>query len=179
MPISAVANGPALSIDVDDGRQTAKPGDLLNYTVKIHNIGSTNAHGLDIVQTLPTGMKLISATRHGAAHAGQVMWKVNLPAGQADTFGSVGKVGQTPSQLLRLATIACASTGGSVRPIVCAAHSDELPAGAMAAAHARGTAGQAAADHGLGYLLPVGAALLLAVAAIVGWLLIRGRARAT
>ena len=172
---AAGANAPALSIGVDDGRQAAKPGDLLNYTVKIQNIGTTSAKGLDVVQTLPAGLKLISASRHGAARAGQVTWKVNLPVGRADTFGVVGRVGQTPKQLLRLATIACASTGGGIKPIVCAAHSDELPAGAAAAAYAR----HAAAGHNVGYVRVIGVALLLAVVAAIGGrsLLLRRRTR--
>ncbi|HUK67817.1 MAG TPA: DUF11 domain-containing protein [Streptosporangiaceae bacterium] len=170
-------NGPGLSIGVDDGRQFAKPGDLLTYTVKIQNIGSTNARGLDVVQTLPAGMTLISASKHGAAQAGQVRWQLNLPAGHADTFGVIGKVGHTPSQLLRLATIACASTGTGVKPLVCAAHSDELPAGAAAAADARDAAGAAADSRGIGFLLPTGVTLLLAAAAITGWLFLRRRAR--
>ena len=158
------ANAPALSIGVDDGRQAAKPGDLLNYTVKIQNIGTTGAKGLDVVQTLPTGLKLISASRHGAARAGHVRWRVNLPAGRTDTFGVVGRVGQTPKQLLRLATIACASTAGGIKPIVCAAHSDQLPAGAAAGAYARHTA----VGHTGGYVRVIGMTLLLAVIAAIG-----------
>ncbi len=178
IPVAAAANGPALSIGVDDGRQAAKPGDLLTYTVKIHNIGTTNARGLDIVQTLPTGMRLVSATRRGAARAGAVTWKVNLPAGRVATFGVVGKVGQTPNQLLRLDTIACATTRGSIKPIVCAAHSDELPAGARAAAHERRATRAAAHSHRPGFLRSAGATLLLAAAAaITGWLFLRRRAR--
>ncbi|HKB30744.1 MAG TPA: hypothetical protein VKD26_07890 [Streptosporangiaceae bacterium] len=168
---------PQLSIGVDDGRRAVHAGDILTYTIKIHNIGTTDAKRLQIVQTLPAGLKLISATQPGVTHAAQVTWRVNLPAGGAGTFGVVGRVGQTPRQLLRLATIACATVGGGVRPLVCAAHSDELPAGAMAARGRHAASG--GAGGATGFLLPAGLALVLCAAAAIGgrWLLLRRRAR--
>jgi uncharacterized repeat protein (TIGR01451 family) len=166
----SAARAPELSIGVSDGRQHVQPGDLVTYAVKIHNIGKRNVPHLRIVQTLPAGMKLISATRHPAAHAGQLTWKLGLAAGRTGKFRVVGKVGQTPGQLLRLATIACAEIGTSARPVVCAAHSDELPAGAVAAAHASHAA---AAGSQLGFLRPFGAALALAVVAGACWLFFR------
>jgi uncharacterized repeat protein (TIGR01451 family) len=165
---AASAHAPELSIGVSDGRQHVQSGDLVTYAVKIHNIGKKNAPRLRVVQTLPVNMKLISASKHPAAHAGHLTWQLHLAAGRTDTFHVVGRVGQTPGQLLRLATIACANAGSSLRPIVCAAHSDELPAGAVAAAHAS-TAG-AAAKSLPGYVRPLGAALVLAVAASGCWL---------
>jgi uncharacterized repeat protein (TIGR01451 family) len=167
---AAAAHLPELSIAVSDGRQHVQPGDLLTYAVKIHNIGKRNVPRLRIVQTLPVNMKLISATRHPTRHAGQLTWHLNLPAQHVNTFHVVGRVGRTPRQLLRLATIACANIGGSARPIVCAAHSDELPAGAIAAAHASHAA---AARSQPGYLRLLGAALVLAVVASGSWLVFR------
>jgi hypothetical protein len=114
------------------------------------------------VQTLPVNMKFISATKHPAEHAGQLTWRRSLAAGRTDKFRVVGKVGRTPGQLLRLATIACADIGSSLRPIMCAAHSDELPAGAVAAARASHAA---AARSQPGLLRPLSAALVLAVVA--------------
>ena len=157
---------------MSDGRQHVQPGDLLTYAVKIHNIGKRNVPRLRIVQTLPVNMKLISATRHPARHAGQLTWQLSLPAQRTYTFHFVGRVGQTPRQLLRLATIACANIGASSRPIVCAAHSDELPAGAIAAAHASHAD---AARSQPGYLRLLGAALVLAVVASGSWLVSRRR----
>src|SRR6266536_5217071 len=110
-PADAAAHAPELSIGVSDGRRHVQPGDLLTYAVKIHNIGKRDVPRLRIVQTLPVNMKLISATRHPARHAGQLTWQLNLPAQRTYTFHVVGRVGQTPRQLLRLATIACANIG--------------------------------------------------------------------
>jgi hypothetical protein len=53
-------------------------------------------------------------------------------------------VGSTPGELLRLATVACAATAPDDTPLVCASHSDELPAGAEAARSAQAAAGAAA-----------------------------------
>jgi uncharacterized repeat protein (TIGR01451 family) len=165
-----------LSIGVTDSRQRVQTGDLLTYAVKVDNIGKRNAPRLSIVQTLPAGLKLISASRHPAVHAGQLTWRLSLAAGHTSKFRVVGKVGKTPQQLLRLATIACATTGSSPRPIVCAAHSDELPAGAVAAAQAsQAVAATKSAGPAAGFLRPAGAALVLVTAAGGGYLLFRRR----
>jgi uncharacterized repeat protein (TIGR01451 family) len=165
-----------LSIAVTDSRQRVQAGDLVTYAVKVDNIGKRNARRLSIVQTLPAGLKLISASRHPAVHAGQLTWRLSLAAGHTSKFRVVGRVGQTPQQLLRLATIACATTGASARPIVCAAHSDELPAGAVAVAQASQAAAAAKSGGGAdGFLRPAGAALVLVVAAGGGFLLFRRR----
>jgi uncharacterized repeat protein (TIGR01451 family) len=165
-----------LSIGVTDSRQRVQAGDLLTYAVKVDNIGKRNATRLSIVQTLPAGLKLISASRHPAVHAGQLTWRLSLAAGHTSKFRVVGKVGKTPKQLLRLATIACATAGGSHRPIVCAAHSDQLPAGAVAVAQASQAAAAARSGGDTdGILRPAGAALVLVIAAGGGYLLFRRR----
>jgi uncharacterized repeat protein (TIGR01451 family) len=159
-PAGAGQNSPALSIDVTDGTNTAKPGDVLSYTVNIRNIGSASAPPLDVALTLPPAFKLLSASGDGTRGAGQVKWRVSLPAGHSSTFHVVGRVGRTPGQLLRLDAIACATTGKGAKPIVCAASSDELPAGIAAAARARAVAAPPA-DHLIRYVLVAAAALAL------------------
>jgi uncharacterized repeat protein (TIGR01451 family) len=175
---AAAGHSPALSIAVTDGRQAVRPGDVLTYVIKIHNIGVTNAPNLRVTQTLPGELRLISATGHDIARAGHVTWPVSLRSGQTDTFRVVARVGRTPRQLLRLAAVACATTGSSVNPIVCAAASNQLPAGASASARARHGAATANAGLKLRYLAPAGAGLaLLMVIFLAGWLLLRRRAR--
>jgi uncharacterized repeat protein (TIGR01451 family) len=158
-PAGAGQKSPALSIDVSDGTTTAKPGDVLSYTVNIRNIGSASAPPLDIALMLPPAFRLLSASGNGAQAAGQVKWRVNLQAGRSGTFRVVGRVGRTPGQLLRLDAIACATTAKGAKPIVCAASSDELPAGVAAAARARAVA--PSADHLIRYVLVAAAALVL------------------
>jgi uncharacterized repeat protein (TIGR01451 family) len=172
-PADASQNSPALSIDVSDGRTTAKPGDVLSYTVNIRNIGSATAPPLEVALTLPPAFKLLSASGDGAQDAGQVKWRVNLQAGRSGAFSVVGRVGRTPGQLLRLDAIACATAGNGVKPIVCAASSDELPAGIAAAAHAR--AAVPSADHPIRYVLVAAAALVLVL--VLGGLVLIVRRR--
>jgi uncharacterized repeat protein (TIGR01451 family) len=176
---AAAAKGPELRIGVSDGRQSARPGILLTYTVKIHNIGTVSVPRLHLEQSLPPGLTLISVTGHGTRGAGQVRWQLPLPPGHADVFRVVAKVGKTPGKLLRLATVACASANGNGKPIVCATDSDELPAGAAAAAAAVTHARQAGPGPGPGYLRPVSAILAFGIVAVAGgwWLAIRRRAR--
>ena len=94
-------------------------------------------------------------------------------AGGQETFHVAGRAGPEPGQLLRLATIACASTRGSVRPIVCAAHLDQLPA------RAPQVMATAAGGRPAGYVQPLAVTLVLAVAAAAcgRWLVLRRRAR--
>ena len=165
--------GPTLSIGVSDGMNTAKPGDLLSYTVNIRNLGTASAPPLVVALTLPPAFKLLSASGGGAKAAGQVKWQVSLPAGHSGAFRVVGRVGSTPRQLLRLDAVACATTGKGAKPIVCAASTNELPAGAAAAAHAR-LAAVPAADHLIRYVLMSAAALVL-VLVVAGLALITRR----
>jgi uncharacterized repeat protein (TIGR01451 family) len=167
--------GPTLSIGVSDGTNTAKPGDLLSYTVNIRNLGSASAPPLVVALMLPPAFKLLSASGGGAKAAGQVKWQVSLPAGHSGAFRVVGRVGSTPRQLLRLDAVACATTGKGAKPIVCAASTNELPAGAAAAAaaHAR-LAAAPSADHLIRYVLMSAAALVL-VLVVAGLALITRR----
>jgi hypothetical protein len=148
---------------------------LLSYTVNIRNLGTASAPPLVVALTLPPAFKLLSASGGGAKAAGQVKWQVSLPAGHSGVFRVVGRVGSTPRQLLRLDAVACAIAGKGAKPIVCAASSNELPAGATAAAaaHAR-LAAAPSADHLIRYVLMSAAALIL-VLVVAGLALITRR----
>ena len=159
--------GPGLSISVTDGRTAVKPGDQLTYRVSVKDGGTLSAPSLKITQTLPAGLKFLSASRHGVAANGQVAWFTGIPAGGAETFSVVTRVTRTPAQLLRLAAVACAAARGSARPIVCAAHLDQLPA--VAAAPAPKASGSP------GRVLPAYAGGALAVLAVGALIMIVGR----
>jgi uncharacterized repeat protein (TIGR01451 family) len=153
---------PGLSISVTDGRTAAKPGDQLTYLVSVKDIGTLSAPHLKVTQTLPAGLKFLSASRHGVAAGGQVAWLTGIQAGGAETFRVVTQVTRTPAHLLRLAAVACAAPQGSARPIVCAAHLDQLPAVAATPAPT--------ASGSLGRVLPAyvgGALAVLAVGALI------------
>jgi len=158
---AAGQNTPMLSIGVSDGTNTAKPGDLLSYTVNIRNLGSASAPPLEVALMLPPAFKLLSASGDGAHAAGQVKWQVSLPASHSAAFRVVGRVGDTPRQLLRLDAVACATAAKGAKPIVCAAASNVLPAGA-AAAHGR-LAAAPSAHHLIRYVLVAVAAVVLLV----------------
>lgn len=177
-PPAAAAAGPQLSIAVTDGRTSVQEGDQVTYTVRLHNIGKHDARRLRLVQTLPSGLKVMSATRRPATRPGTLTWQISLPAGHTATFRVTGRVGHTPAQLLRLATVACASAGSSTRPIVCGAHSDELPAGAVAASQAGRAASAAASERTTMQILrPAAAGAGILVMIVITVLLIRRRRR--
>jgi uncharacterized repeat protein (TIGR01451 family) len=128
--VNAAASGPQLSIAVDDGRSSAVAGDSLTYTITVRNLGTADVAGLTVTQSLPTGLTLDSTDPPAEVGAGGVRWTLDLKATGDATFHSRMTVSKTPAALLRMATVACASTSGKGPPVVCAAHSDQLPAGA-------------------------------------------------
>ncbi len=132
----AATSGPQLSIAVDNGRKSAAFGESLKYVLTITNLGSVEVKGLRVTQSVPGGLTLVEADGGGRLKSGSIGWNVDLKAARAVTFHVTMRVSATPKDLLRVATVACASLPAGPAPIVCASHSDRLPAGAAAAAAA-------------------------------------------
>jgi uncharacterized repeat protein (TIGR01451 family) len=166
---------PGLRISIGDGRTAVQAGDRITYTVLVQNSGARRSPPLRITQTLPPGLRFVSASRHGAAEAGSVIWHADLPAGGKDTFSLQAQVTRSAAQQSRLAAVACAALAGSRTPIVCAAHLDRLP-GVPAAASGRRAATATAStlpSYAIGVLAVLAAALLV----IFAGLRVRVRAR--
>ncbi|MEU4338487.1 hypothetical protein AB0F59_28165 [Micromonospora lupini] len=161
---SASPAGPLLSITVDDGRTEVAAGDELTYRLTVRNLGTTKVSDIKVSQSLPTGLTLVSADRGGKARDGAVTWVTDLKVGQESNFSTVARVGDTPKDLLRLATVACATAKGGTKPLVCATHSDLLPAGAVA---------PAAEDAGISWLWSAGAAAALLIIGLGVFVLLR------
>jgi uncharacterized repeat protein (TIGR01451 family) len=166
---------PGLRISIGDGRTAVQAGDRITYTVLVQNSGARRSPPLKITQTLPPGLRFVSASRHGAAEAGSVIWHADLPAGGKDTFSLQAQVTRSAAQQSRLAAVACAALAGSRTPIVCAAHLDRLP-GVPAAASGR-RAATATASTLPSYAIGVLAVLAAAVLVIFAGLRVRVRAR--
>lgn len=166
---------PGLRISITDGRTTVQAGDRLTYTVLVQNSGARRSPPLKITQTLPPGLRLVSASSHGVARAGSVTWHADLPAGGKDTFSLQAQVTHSAVRQSRLAAVACADLAGSRTPIVCAAHLDRLP-GTPAAASGR-RAATAAASTLPSYAVGALAVLAAAVLVILAGLRVRVRVR--
>jgi uncharacterized repeat protein (TIGR01451 family) len=166
---------PGLRISIGDGRNTAQAGDRLTYTILVQNSGAHRSPPLKITQTMPSGLRFISASGHGVVKAGSVTWHADLPAGGKDTFSLQAQVTRSAARQSRLAAVACAALAGSRTPIVCAAHLDRLP-GALAAAPARRAATPAARTLP-SYTVGVLAVLAAAVLAVLTALRVRVRVR--
>lgn len=124
---------PQLSISVDNGRTTTQAGEKLAYTVTVTNLGATAIRDLVVTQTVPAGASFGSADGRGQQRAGTISWRVQLKAtGQAAMHSTLTVAPRPPDHLWRLATVACARVTLKGPPLVCAADSDELPAGAVA-----------------------------------------------
>src|ERR1700722_17397149 len=118
---------PGLRISIGDGRTMAQVGDRLTYTVLVQNSGAHRPPQLKLTQTLPPDLQFISASSHGVARAGDVVWSADLPAGGHDTFRLQAQVTRPAERQSRLAAVGCAALAGSRKPLGCAAHLDRLP----------------------------------------------------
>lgn len=169
-PHAAAGNvppGPQLSVSIDDGRTTAAAGDRLTYTITVRNLGTGNLSGLDLTQSVPPGATVGATNPTGTTHAGAIRWRLAVRASGTAEFHTTVTVRNTPADLLRLASVACVNTSGQTRPLVCATHSDELPAGAALAGR-RAQAATTVSRHvtwyvgiGLGVLVVAGVAMAL------------------
>jgi uncharacterized repeat protein (TIGR01451 family) len=155
---------PGLTISVTDGRAAATAGDRLTYTVSVRDTGIAAAPHLKITQTLSPGLEFLSASGNGMAKAGQVAWDASLPAGGTRTFRLTALVTRTPAREVRLAAIACVALPGGGRPIVCAAHLDQLPAAAAESAARSGSSSGNLPVYAVGGLAVLAAGLLTAIA---------------
>ncbi|MDQ1398790.1 MAG: hypothetical protein QOK20_722 [Acidimicrobiaceae bacterium] len=169
---------PQLSIAVDDGHPSAAAGDTLTYAITVRNLGSTPVSGLYVTQSVPSGLTFGSADSAGQATPGTVHWVVDLSATGTATFHTTMSVSATPKELLRLATVACASASATAPPIVCASDSDLLPAGRQsAAARTTTVSGGRARSGARGWF--IGGAIVVVAAVAVAVLMVRRRRRAT
>lgn len=160
-PSARTSAVPQVNIAITDGRISAAQGDQLTYTIKVQNLGTTSTRNLRILQTLPPGLALVSADHGGSASAGHVSWIVNLNPGEESTVATIGHVGRTPADLLRLASVVCATAKGDRKPLVCATHSDLLPAAAA-------TRLRLSTSHGAWYGVAAGAVVLAGLAGFIG-----------
>lgn len=135
---------PQLSINIDNGQTSTDAGASLTYAITLQNLGSEDLADLVISQSLPAELVFQSADSDGKATVAGITWTVDVPANGTVELHSTMTVGAPPAELLRLATVACAAIEPDGPPIVCATHSDELPAGAAAAEAAAVVAGEQA-----------------------------------
>jgi uncharacterized repeat protein (TIGR01451 family) len=153
-----------LSISVTDGRVAVTAGDRLTYTVSVRDTGTAAAPHLKITQTFSPGLEFVSASGNGVTKAGQVAWHASIRAGDTRTFRVTALVTRTPARELRLAAVACAALPGRRRPIVCAAHLDQLPAAAAEPVARSGSSSRNLPVYAAGSLAVLAAGLLTAIA---------------
>jgi hypothetical protein len=129
-----------LDISVTDGQTRVRPGDLLSYTLRVTDGGTSSARDLKITLMFPSYLRLVSASGSHRFAGGKVNWALTMHAGHTVSFGAKALLDKTPPGVGHLAVVACADSNG--KPLVCAAHLDKLPgaAGSAQAGSARSAA---------------------------------------
>ncbi len=78
---------PDLIIEKDDGLEFARTGDIVTYTITFDNVGDQVASGVIITDTLPPGVRFVSATDGGKKIGNRVVWTLDeVRPGGGDTF---------------------------------------------------------------------------------------------
>jgi len=155
--------GPRLSISITDGQHTARLGEQLSYLIRVQDSGPDRVPDLTVTQTMPSGMRLVSASPGDRVSAGRITWHVRLAGHSAARMRSTLRLQRIPGREQRLAAVACAAAPHG-RPLICAAHLDLLPGG-LAAASPAGAAAQSRQPGSRETLLGGAAAALAALAA--------------
>lgn len=148
---AAVSATTQLSIAIDNGQTATTVGDQLHYEMVVENLGADPVSHLVLTQTMPDGLDFATADAGGRLSDGVVTWRVRIPVGGHVTVHATGEVTKSAAGTLRLASVACATLKAGKPPVVCATHSDELPAGAAATAAGQDTA-PAEDSSGTGWL---------------------------
>jgi uncharacterized repeat protein (TIGR01451 family) len=80
--LSTTVEAPVIALEKTDGRETAEPGDALQYTVRITNTGSVMATNLVITDHLPADVSYVSGTAFPAEdrRTGQTLVWDTLPS---------------------------------------------------------------------------------------------------
>ncbi len=85
-----------LQVTKSADKNSVNDGDIINYTLKVKNIGSGNAQSVTVSDQLPSALNFVSCTPSGVYNAGTGVWTVgNLNAGQESTVVIKTKVSYT------------------------------------------------------------------------------------
>lgn len=105
-PAAAAAETPALSIELSDGLDEARPGDRLEYVATVRNEGAGPA-AVRVSVTAPPSLLLDETV--GGVEGATVSWDVELAAGERREFTVEGRVGDAIDgeyQIVTMATVA-------------------------------------------------------------------------
>ncbi|MEU6152062.1 DUF11 domain-containing protein [Actinosynnema sp. NPDC047251] len=117
-----------LSISIDNAHDQVHGGDELAYKITVRNTGSSDVEGLRVTQSVPPGVRVVTADQDGRTSETSVQWTASIPAGEDVTLTDKVVFDAAPDGTARLASSVCAYRTGETRPVVCSTDSDQLAA---------------------------------------------------
>lgn len=122
-PAAAASTDVRLSITLSTGAESVSDGDVLTYTAEIRNTGATV--GARIVLSPPAYVTLEEADG-AVVLENEATWSTALPGGATTTFEIPAKVGEVPSDEVRVTALASVYVGDSSSPIIRTAVADRI-----------------------------------------------------
>lgn len=96
VPAGAAAAGSVgapVKVDVSSDVQNAKAGDVVTYTVHVHNLSKSSFPHLVVSHELPAGFKVVSSTPRAAKTSAGAQWTVDLAPGQSLALSDTVRAG--------------------------------------------------------------------------------------
>lgn len=84
-----------ISVTKSADRFEANPGDVITYTVKLRNLSSKIARGLQVSDSFPYGMLQVVESGGGSPTSGGITWNVDLAANQERTLVYRARISST------------------------------------------------------------------------------------
>ncbi|MCX7789973.1 MAG: isopeptide-forming domain-containing fimbrial protein [Chloroflexaceae bacterium] len=109
---------PDLVVTKDDGENFVLPGQTLTYTLRVRNVGTRGATGVEVRDALPAGLSFVAASDGGTETGGVVAWPpFDLPGGAEVTRTVTARVADpfvdTLGAIVNTATVEDDGTNGA------------------------------------------------------------------
>lgn len=112
--VTSILQRPDLVVEIDNGRTIVGPGETIEFTVNVENVGQADATGVVVDVDLPAGLAFVSASDGGTLSGGSIAWPAfSMIAGSSATRTFTAEVTEITPVGGTLATAASAIDDGA------------------------------------------------------------------